>query len=135
MISKARKWTSQQENRFLNTTAVALAACEHALELYKGDGTPLISNPRGDLPSAIIDNLDVMDGLMMHMANEGDKRAAASCKVYGEHVVSRMEWGVLRTDRWQLSRVLKDRRAAARQDQQAMILSFTSLGYTARLLC
>ena len=31
MISKARKWTSQQENRFLNTTAVVLAACEHAL--------------------------------------------------------------------------------------------------------
>ncbi|EOD41617.1 hypothetical protein EMIHUDRAFT_94860 [Emiliania huxleyi CCMP1516] len=101
VMSKARKWLQRDPRSFHNATAVAHAACEHAHELYKKDGTPLMRDGR---PPAVAENKDVFDSLREQHASDPERRdhLAHAKRVVQGH------WVALKTDRWQLRKMLSE---------------------------
>ena len=100
MMNKARKWVQHDPKQFYNATAIALAAVEHALDMYMKDGTP---RNKDGLPPPIAENQMVLDSLRKQAAGDPHKLAHA---MYAKRVVHQGHWPILKSDRWQLRRSL-----------------------------
>ena len=107
-MNKARGRAVSQKARFAELSAVALAAFDRAIELYRADGTPL--GPDG-LPPPIRDNQGVIDHLRQ-VAAEDPERAKHAARARGI-IANRSNWPELKTDRWRLRRSLTKPAAAS----------------------